>query len=365
MSTYIKDYFVQIADFRQLKKCKHPLSDILLIGLCTYLSNGQDYEDMVLFAQTHGDSLSALLDLPNGVPSHDTFRRVFQMLDCQYLRDILTAQGKSILDTLAEKQLCLDGKKLKGASPSSRGNQGLWLVNAWVGENRLCVAEEKVTDKGNEITAIPLIIKQLDITDAVVTIDAIGCQTAIAEQIVAQKGHYLLAVKGNQSDLLDELVCAFKACPAESSVESWEYERNRFESRKCSILSATSSIDSHFLKQWAGLSTLVKVVSSRFIGNKRTEETRYYISDESVTNAAYFSGLAQGHWGIENHLHWHLDVTFGEDACRVRTGNGPENLATLRKFALQLITHYNDPLSLKKRRVKAAYDVEYLKMLLE
>ena len=364
MTPCIKDYFLEIEDFRQIKKCKHRFSDILLIGLCTYLSNGQDYEDMVLFAQTHATSLPELLDLPNGIPSHDTFRRVFQLLDCQELRNILTAQGKAILDTLSEKQVCLDGKKLRGANPTSRGNQGFWLVNAWVGENRLCVGQEKVDDKRNEIVAIPLIIKQLDITDSVVTIDAIGCQTAIAEQIVEQGGHYLLAVKGNQGDLLDEVACAFKACRAESSVESWEYDRNRFESRHCSILSAASSLDSHFLATWPGLSTLVKVVSSRLIGEKKTEETRYYISDELVANALYFSRLAQGHWGIENHLHWHLDVTFGEDTCRVRTGNGPENLATLRKFALQVITHHKDRLSLKKRRVKAAYDVEYLKELL-
>lgn len=365
MSTCIKDYFLDLTDFRQLKKCKHLLSDILLIGLCTYLSNGEDYEDMALFAESHAASLPELFTLPNGVPSHDTFRRVFQMLDCKELKHILTSQGKAILDTLAEKQICLDGKKLRGADPKSRGNKGLWIVNAWVGENRLCVCQEKVEDKRNEISAIPLIIAQLDITDAVVTIDAIGCQTAIAEQIVEQKGHYLLAVKGNQGDLLEEVVCAFKACPSQSSMESWEYGRNRFETRHCSILSAQTSIDSHFLEKWSGLSTLVKVVSTRLIGTQKTEETRYYISDELVSNAQYFSLLSQGHWGIENHLHWHLDVTFREDACRVRTGNGPENLATLRKCALQLITQHKDRLSLKKRRVKAAYDVEYLKELLK
>ena len=150
MTPCIKDYFLEIEDFRQIKKCKHRFSDILLIGLCTYLSNGQDYEDMVLFAQTHATSLPELLDLPNGIPSHDTFRRVFQLLDCQELRNILTAQGKAILDTLSEKQVCLDGKKLRGANPTSRGNQGFWLVNAWVGENRLCVGQEKVDDKRNE-----------------------------------------------------------------------------------------------------------------------------------------------------------------------------------------------------------------------
>lgn len=364
MSQSIKEYLVQIDDFREPKKCKHRLSDILIIGLCTYLSNGQDYEDMALFAQTHGASLTDLVDLPNGIPSHDTFRRVFQLLDGKALKETLTKHGSEILAVLAEKQICIDGKKLRGVSPTSKGNQGLYIVNAWVGENRLCVGQEKVADKSNEITAIPVLLAQLDLTDAVVSIDAMGCQTEIAQQICDQKGHYLLALKANQGDLLDEVSCAFKACKALSSELEWEYGRNRFETRRCSILGASSSIGESFLGQWAGLETLVKIDSTRLLKGKTTTETRYYLSNESLANPVYFNKLARGHWGIENHLHWHLDVTFQEDACRVRTGNGPENLATLRKFALQIITQQKDKLSLKKRRVKAAYDVEYLKELL-
>jgi predicted transposase YbfD/YdcC len=364
MSQRIKEYLVSVADFREPKKCKHRLSDILIIGLCTYLSNGQDYEDMALFAQTHGSYLTELVDLPNGIPSHDTFRRVFQFLDSKALKDVLTAHGKEMLAILAEKQICIDGKKLRGVSPTTKGNKGLYIVNAWVGENRLCVGQERVADKSNEITAIPTLLSQLDLTDAVVSIDAMGCQTEIAQQICDQKGHYLLALKANQGDLFDEVSCAFRACKALSSEWEWEYGRNRFETRRCSILCAGRSISDSFLGQWSGLETLVKIDSTRLIKGKTTTETRYYLSDESSSNPIYFNKLARGHWGIENHLHWHLDVTFQEDACRVRTGNSPENLATLRKFALQIIAQQKDKLSLKKRRVKAAYDVEYLKELL-
>lgn len=319
---------------------------------------------MVLFAQTHGSSLTDLVDLPNGVPSHDTFRRVFQLIDSKSLKGALLKHGNEILSILAEKQICIDGKKLRGVSPTSKGNKGLYIVNAWVGENRLCVGQEKVADKSNEITAIPTLLSQLDLTDAVVSIDAMGCQTEIARQIHQQKGHYLVALKANQGDLFDEVTCAFRACKAVSSELDWAYDRNRFETRRCSILCASSSIDQSFLGQWAGLQTLIKIDSTRFLKGKTTTETRYYLSDESSTNPVYFNKLSRGHWGIENHLHWHLDVTFEEDNCRVRTGNGPENLATLRKFALQIISQQKDKLSLKKRLVKAAYNVEYLKELL-
>ncbi len=364
MNQSLKAHFAQLDDFRQVNKCKHRLSDILLIGLCTYLSNGQDYEDMVLFAQTKGAQLPHLLDLPAGVPSHDTFNRVFQLLAPDLLGGLLQQHGHELLGLLAEKQICLDGKKLKGVSPRSKGNQGLFIVNAWVAENRLCIGQRKVDDKSNEITALPEVIRQMDLTEAIVTIDAIGCQTSLAQQIRQQQGHYLLAVKANQETLWEDLQCAFKANPAVSSHQQWEYARNRLETRRCSMLSAAACLEAELVASWAGLQTLVKVEASRSLDGQTSVQTRYYISDETVADPLYFAKLTQGHWGIENHLHWHLDVTFGEDACRARRGYAPENLATLRKLALQIISQQKDKLSLKKRRVKAAYDVEYLKKLL-
>ena len=363
MQQDLKTYFGQLDDFRQVNKCKHRLSDILLIGLCSYLSNGQDYEDMVLFAQTKGSQLPDLLDLPAGVPSHDTFNRVFQLLAPDLLSGLLQQHGQELLGLLAEKQICLDGKKLKGVSPRSKGNQGLFIVNAWVAENRLCIGQRKVDNKSNEITALPEVIRQLDITEAIVTIDAIGCQTSLAQQIRQQQGHYLLAVKANQEMLWEDLQCAFKANAASSSHQQWEYARDRLETRRCSILSA-ACLEAEVVASWADLQTLVKVEASRSLGGQTSNQTRYYISDELVTDPLYFAKLTQGHWGIENHLHWHLDVTFGEDACRARKGHAPENLSTLRKLALQILRQRKDKLSLKKRRVKAAYDVEYLKKLL-
>ena len=360
----IQSYFSSVEDFRVKNKCLHKLSDILLIGLFTYLSNGEDYEDMVLFGATHQCSLTDYLDLPNGLPSHDTFNRVFSTINPDILRKCLNDYGKDIVEVLSEKQLCIDGKKLKGVSPNSRGNKGLYIVNAWVSENRICVGQKKVEEKSNEISAIPELINDIDITDAVVSIDAIGCQKEIASQIIDKQGDYLLSVKSNQNALLEDIVCSFKANLPISTTEQWEYERGRFENRRCSILNAREVLLDENLEPWKGIKTLIKVEATRTTNDKETTQIRYYISSKAQMEASYFNTLVRGHWSIENHLHWYLDITFNEDACRARTGYAPENLSTMRKFALQIIKNQNDKLSLKKRRVKAAYDIQYLKKLI-
>ena len=194
------------------------------------------------------------------------------------------------------------------------------------------------------------------------TIDAIGTQTEIAEQIREQKGHYLLSVKGNQKELLE---CAFRTHNGYDCVEDFDSGHGRIETRRCSILSANDFLLQENLIAWKDLTTLVKVEACREIKGIRSEETRYYISNENIANASYYQALVRGHWGIENQLHWHLDVTFKEDECRARTGNAPENLTTVRKFALQIISNANDRLSMKKRQYKAALDIEYMKKILK
>jgi len=361
---HISSYLSNVEDFRMENKCFHKLSDILFIGLLTFLSSGEDYEDMVLFGKTHRDFLQDYISLPNGIPSHDTFRRVFSMLAADILRKCLNDYGKDMIGLLSEKQICLDGKKLKGASPTSRGNQGLYILNAWVAENRICIGQKRVEDKSNEITALPALVEELDINEAVVSIDAIGCQREIAKQITEKGGHYLLSLKANQGELYDDTVCGFKACANESVSETWEYGHGRYETRRCSIISSQKALLPENQEQWKELKTLIKVEATRSIKGLETTEIRYYISSEQGENAKYFNELVRGHWGIENHLHWHLDVTFKEDASRARTANAPENLSTLRKLALQIITEQKDKLSIRKRRLKAAYDINYLKKII-
>ena len=335
MKQDISQYFQEVKDPRVVSRCDHLLSDILLISLCTYITGGSDYQDMYLFGKERGCQLQgSILRLPNGYPSADTYERVFKSLNTDSLHQCLITYGKDILGCLSEKQIALDGKKLKGVSPTSKGNSGLYILNAWVGENNICVGQQKVEDKSNEITAIPEVLNSLDIEDAVVPIDAIGTQTKIAEQIRHKKGHYLLSVKGNQKKLLEDIECAFKTHQGYHHAEETNCGHGRKETRSCSILLAKDFLMEENLLPWKDIATLIKIDATREIKGEVKRETRYYISDESFDSAAYYNSLARGHWAIENKLHWHLDVTFKEDQCRTCTGNAPENLSTIRKFAL-------------------------------
>jgi len=365
MEQKISFYFEGVKDPRVVGRCDHLLSDILIIAICTCITGGTDYEDMELFGKERGEQLKgSLLELPNGAPSSDTYRRVFNSLEVESLNNCLNLHGKEILAGLAEKQIILDGKKLKGVSPTSRGNSGCYILNAWVNENRICAGQAKVDDKSNEITAIPNVLGSIDIEDATVTIDAMGTQTEIAELIRQKKGHYFLSVKKNQKGLLEDMECAFKIHRGYDSQEQIEKNHGRTETRRCSILPAKGFLLEENMMKWKDLTTLVRIEATRDIKGVLSRETRYYISDDNVTKASYYQDLARGHWGIENHLHWHLDVTFKEDMCRARTGNAPENLTTVRKFALQIISNVKDKYSLKKRLYKASLDIEYMKKIL-
>lgn len=358
-------YFSEVTDPRVTGRCLHLLSDILMIGLCTYLTGGSDYEDMRMFALERGSELGDMLSLPNGVPSTDTFERVFSRIHPSDLEYCLRSYGKSILEDLSEKQIVIDGKKQCGASPRSRGNKGLYILNAWVSENRFCVAQEKVEDKSNEMTAIPEILSGIDITDAVVSMDAMGTQREIAELIVRSSGHYFLAVKENQRSLHEDIMCAFRVKACTDFYEEIDAGHGRVETRRCSILPARDYLMEDTLDSWKNLSTIVKIESIRETQDAATHETRYYISDEKEPKASYYAALARGYWSIENQLHWHLDVTFKEDKCRVRKGFASQNLSVLRKIALHIISEQKDKLSMKRRLYKAALDINYLKKLLE
>ena len=364
MENELSYYFTEVSDPRVEGRCLHLLSDILMISLLTYLTGGTDYQDMHLFTKERGWEFEGLLQLPHGVPSPDTFERVFKKLKSESLHNCLESYGKEILGSLSEKQIVLDGKKWKGVSPNSKGNSGLYILNAWVSENRLCIGQEKVEEKSNEITAIPKVLESLDIEEAVVSIDAIGTQTKIADRIIEQGGHYFLSVKGNQQGLLEDLEHAFKVDKGIGYEEEADNNHGRIENRGCHILPVGNFLLEENKTAWKDVSTLVKIDASREIKGVLHQETRYYISDEKVSNPSYYLSLARGHWGIENQLHWHLDVTFKEDACRAREGNAPLNLSTLRKFALQLLSNQKDKLSMKKRQYKAALDIGYLKKII-
>ena len=320
---------------------------------------------MVEFGSQRAVWLTELLALPNGIPSHDTFNRVLQLIDPDALSACLGQDGEYLLGHLDQKQLCFDGKKLKGSSPRSKGNQGLYILNAWVAENRVCIGQKKVGEKSNEITAIPELLSELDISGSIVSIDAIGCQREIAEQIIDQEADYLLALKKNQKELLEQTQDSFLLNQAPNWDEQWEYDHGRYENRRCEILPAREMLLPDLIEQWKGIQTLVKIEAYREIKGKKSSEIRYYISSSNSDKPRYYNHLVRGHWGIENQLHWHLDISFSEDASRARKGFAPQNLAILRKMALHRIAQMKDRISIKKRRFRASLNNDYLLKVLQ
>ena len=363
MRKSIQDLFFEVPDPRVVNRCSHKLSDILFIALSTLICNGEDFEDMVEFARQRYDWLSTILELPDGIPSHDTFNRVLQRIEPKALEQALVQDGQVLLDTLKEKQINLDGKKIKGVSPGSKGNDGFYILSAWVSQNSLYVGQTKVEDKSNEIRAIPQLLESLEIEGATVTIDAIGCQKAIAEQIAEKNAEYLLSLKKNQKQTFEDVEDSFRFTQQLNYHEEWEYDHGRYETRQCSIIKLTGEEQQTFAA-WKDLQYLIRIQASRQTSKATSQQTRYYLSNAKEGSSAYFNKLVRGHWGIENQLHWHLDVTFQEDACRARSENAPENLNILRKIALQRITQRKDKLSKKKRRYRASLNNDYLKEVL-
>lgn len=349
-----------IRDFRQSGKIEYFLSDLILIGLFTLLCNGHDYEDMVLYWEKNGKKLKGYLKRPNKVPSSDTFNRVFSTLEPSALIDVLCQYGETFIDILSEKQICIDGKKLRGSCPKGRGGRGIYLVNAWISENRLCIGQEKVAEKSNEITAIPKVLSSLNIEGSVISLDSIGCQQNIVNQICDQGADYLIALKGNQGTLLQDVEAAFQLDERkiEASLCMEEENGGRKESRKCSILEAKSVLPEQQLYKWKNLATLVRIESIR----NGQQEQRFYISSEKyvekINNPMYFNTLVRGHWSIENHLHWHLDVVFREDNSRIRDEYAAQNIAILRKLALQIIQNSKKHFNLSMQKIRYLISID-------
>lgn len=360
MKSRLEEIFSSVPDPRVEGRCSHKLIDILTISLCTLIAGGEDFEDMVEFGLQKEGLLRSFLELPNGIPSHDTFNRTYQIIDSQALDKCLGAHGKELLDILTDKQICLDGKKLRGVTPTLRGNQGIYLLNAWVAENKICMGQLKVEDKSNEITAIPKLLEQIEIAGSIVSIDAIGCQKKIAECIRLKEADYLLAVKENQKDLFEEVSSAFNYHTPTQDKAQVERNHGRTEERQCSLLPALEVLSPNLLVQWRDVKTIIKIDARRTIKNVVEQETRYYISSDNSCKPLFFNSLVRSHWSIENQLHWHLDVTFNEDASRARKGNAPLNLSTMRKIALHLVGQMNDKISFQKRRYRAALNDDYL-----
>lgn len=311
--------------------------------------------------------LATFLSLPNGIPSHDTFRRVLSRLDPIQLEARFQDWVGSLLHRLGAKVVAIDGKTLRGSYDREHKLKALQMVSAWCTEHRLVLGQTPVDSKSNEITAIPILLEQLDLTGTIVTIDAMGTQTAIAQQIREAQADYILALKGNQGNLQARAKNWFEAfeqenCTSELLVDHYqgvESGHHRIERRSCWVFQASDVFPNSVGQSWSGLQSVVVIRSQRQLWNRTTCETRFFLSSLNV-DAETFTGLIRSHWEIENNLHWCLDVVFGEDASRIRTQNAAHNLSILRRLALNLLRQHSGKGSLKMKRYRAGLDNDFL-----
>ena len=334
-----------------------------MLSLCAVLSGAEDFEDMETYGKQKESFLRQFLELPNGIPSHDTINRVFNRLDKEKFAECLYRWSRELLDFLDHYQVNIDGKVLRGTAQAGQKKSGICVVSAWAQEQRLVLGQRKVESKSNEKTAIPELLESLDLSGAVVSIDAIACTEKIAGQIKQKGGDYLLALKKNQKQLFEQVSEHMGKQKAALAKAEWvDFGSGRIEKRVCYVSEQLALLDD--LASWPAVSRVVMVEASREKEGKREEQTRFYLSSLPAT-AAIFNQLIRNHWGIENNLHWLLDVVFKEDQSRTRKGNAPENMTTLRKIALQILNQNQDKQSIKSRRKIAAWNDKYLLNLLK
>jgi predicted transposase YbfD/YdcC len=363
----IPKHFRKLKDPRRKHRRLHRLQDILVIALCAVIAGAQDWQDIETFGRKRYGWLKRFLELPNGVPSHDTFERVFDRLNPPVFQACFREWVQAVQEALRIKHVAIDGKTLRGSGTAKLGP--LHLVSAWATGQSLSLGQVAVDSKSNEITAIPALLELLDLKGALVTIDAMGCQKAIAQKIIDQGGDYILTVKDNQEHLLQDIersvAQAFEgdfAGVEHDAFETRERGHGRDEYRSYTVIHSTAGL--RHAADWAKLTTIGMCYSERTVAGATSEETRYFIGSRKASAKTYGTAL-RDHWRIENTLHWQLDVTFGEDRNRVTKRHAAENLALLRRQTLSLLKAHPSKLSIAKKRFAAALDTEFLEEILK
>jgi predicted transposase YbfD/YdcC len=358
----IRRHFRPLPDPRVVGRTKHRLVDLVVLAVCGVIANCDDWPDIALFAREREGWFKRFLALPGGVPSHDTFERVFAALDVAVFERCCIAWLRDVARLVGTGQIAIDGKSLRGSAAG--GLAPLHLVSAWATQARLSLGQVAVDGKSNEITAIPRLLELLDLHGALVTIDAIGCQKEIAQKIVRGGGDYVLVVKGNQERLLHDIQETVARAldgelPAARVRQSATTDRGhgRVEKRSCLVVTDLRGIRDR--KEWPKLKAVGMCFRARTIGGVTTEEVTYFIGSRALGARRYGAAL-RGHWGIENQLHWQLDVSFREDDSRVGNPHGATNLALMRKVALGLLKQHPLKTSLARKRKAAALNVEFL-----
>jgi len=356
----LQTHLAQVPDFRQPGgNLRHKLLDILVISVLAVLSGADDFVEMACFAERKLPVLRRYLSLEHGPPSHDTFRRVFQHLDAARFNAAFLAWVRQLLPAAVAEQVCVDGKTLRGSGP-----QPLHLVSALARAEGLCLAQVAGVGKGHELGALPQVLALLDLSGgALVSLDALGCQPTVAAQIVQQGGHYLLALKQNQRTLRAEVERAFIGVPP--GHEAWDWATGNVPvCWRVSVQRDLRWVDE--AGRWPCLANLVRVETLRCPADTAAfaQPVRYYLSSHAQLSPDQALAAVRGHWAIENQLHWHLDVTLGEDAHRLRDPHAAENMALVRKMALNLLRADPEPGSLKVKRKRLGWDNAYLNRLL-
>jgi predicted transposase YbfD/YdcC len=356
-------YFSELRDPRVERNRDHLLEEILLIAIAAVLSGAESWNDIADYGKAKQEWLQTFLTLPSGIPSHDTFNWVFQALDPQEMERGFAAWVSSIARLTAGEVVAIDGKALCGSRETGK-KKLVHMVSAWAEGNGLVLAQRKVDEKSNEITAIPKLLDALELTGTVVTIDAMGCQRSVAEKIIGKKAGYVLAVKENQGTLLEGIKDSFRQLAVEAVAEEIDCGHGRVERRRCSVIADLSLLEK--ADKWASLQGLVRIEAERY--HKAREKTergiRYYITSLSP-DAARLNHTVRQHWGIENKLHWVLDVGFGEDPSRKRAGHAAQNFSVLNRIALNILKQdKNSKRGIKGKRLNAAWDHPYLLKLL-
>ena len=364
----IVEYFVGLDDPRIERAKRHNLLDIVTIAICGSICGADNWVDIELFGNCKKKWFKTFLELPNGIPSHDTFGDVFARLDPVQFQHCFIEWVQAVAEVTQGEVVAIDGKTVRRSHDRTLGKGAIHMVNVWATSNGLALGQTMVAEKSNEITAIPKLLQLLDLSGCIVTIDAMGCQKEIAREIIDAQADYLLAVKENQHQLYEDVRDLFEGA------EEFDFEgvphdfartvnknHGRLETRQCWVITDSACLD--YLQnrqQWANLSAVVKVTAQRETATETTVHSRYYISS-LAGRAKTLLEASRKHWSIENSLHWSLDVTFREDHSRVRKDNGPQNLAVLHQIALNLLKQETTlKRGLQGKRLKAGWVEDYL-----
>lgn len=365
----IVEHFALLEDPRMEGKCQHKLLDMVVIALSGVICTADDWVTIAQFGRAKEDWFRTFLELPYGIPSHDTFSRVFARIDPQAFSDCFQRWMSAVSERLSGI-VAVDGKTLRGSYDQDDPRSAIHLISAWSVANGVVLGQLKTEQKSNEITAIPELLKLLSLEGCLVTIDAMGCQRQIGQQIVDQGGDYLLAVKANQPHLFEQVLTEFERVDTQApetfnTYTTEERSHGRHEVRRYTTLALSEPFDPKVTQRWAGLKTVAAIEAERTVKGKTTSGFRYFISSAELS-AERLAQAGRGHWHIENKLHWVLDVTFNEDDSRVRKGHGAENLARLRHLALNILNQdqHKPKLGVKHKRLTAGWDNDYLAHLL-